>query len=535
MKRKMKPLVYSTISALVISMCSGTAAFAGEYNYTDTSMAVADVIGSLNIREYASEDSQIVGTLFAGSGAEVIGTYGDWSLICSGDVTGYVKTQFLAFGESANALANVYGVPGNLMEANYTGAPVYAKADIYSTVLGTACEGQQLEVISNDGVFAKISLYDGSTGYMALDDLSYVPILDTAVANENYVPQTYTDYSDVTYDVQDEYYGETYYDDVYIPETPEYETEAPMYETDYVPQTYTDYSDVTYDVQDEYYGETYYDDVYIPETPEYETEAPMYETDAPVYETEAPMYETEAPEYETEAPMYETETPEYETEAPEYETETPETEPSIEVSSDDLNLLAAIIYETEAPMYETETPEYETEAPEYETETPETEPSIEVSSDDLNLLAAIIYCEAGNQSREGKVAVGAVVMNRVASSLFPNTIYDVIYQSGQFTPAYSGALANAQSREGKVAVGAVVMNRVASSLFPNTIYDVIYQSGQFTPAYSGALANALANGVPDDCVEAAQAALNGENPVGGALYFNTGSGQGIQIGDHQFY
>lgn len=394
MKRKMKPLVYSTISALVISICSGTAAFAGEYNYTDTSMAVADVIGSLNIREYASEDSQIVGTLFAGSGAEVIGTYGDWSLICSGDVTGYVKTQFLAFGESANALANVYGVPGNLMEANYTGAPVYAKADIYSTVLGTACEGQQLEVISNDGVFAKISLYDGSTGYMALDDLSYVPILDTAVANENYVPQTYTDYSDVTYDVQDEYYGETYYDDVYVPETPEYETEAPM-----------------------------------------------YETDAPVYETEAPMYETEAPEYET-----------------------------------------------EAPMYETETPEYETEAPEYETETPETEPSIEVSSDDLNLLAAIIYCEAGNQSREGKVAVGAVVMNRVASSLFPNTIYDVIYQSGQFTPAYSGALANA-----------------------------------------------LANGVPDDCVEAAQAALNGENPVGGALYFNTGSGQGIQIGDHQFY
>lgn len=380
MKRKMKPLVYSTISALVISICSGTAAFAGEYNYTDTSMAVADVIGSLNIREYASEDSQIVGTLFAGSGAEVIGTYGDWSLICSGDVTGYVKTQFLAFGESANALANVYGVPGNLMEANYTGAPVYAKADIYSTVLGTACEGQQLEVISNDGVFAKISLYDGSTGYMALDDLSYVPILDTAVANENYVPQTYTDYSDVTYDVQDEYYGETYYDDVYIPETPEYETEAPM-----------------------------------------------YETDAPVYETEAPMYETE-------------------------------------------------------------TPEYETEAPEYETETSETEPSIEVSSDDLNLLAAIIYCEAGNQSREGKVAVGAVVMNRVASSLFPNTIYDVIYQSGQFTPAYSGALANA-----------------------------------------------LANGVPDDCVEAAQAALNGENPVGGALYFNTGSGQGIQIGDHQFY
>lgn len=125
-------------------------------------------------------------------------------------------------------------------------------------------------------------------------------------------------------------------------------------------------------------------------------------------------------------------------------------------------------------------------------DTPASEESEETvtsaSADDLNLLAAIIYCEAGNQSREGKVAVGAVVLNRVASVSFPNTIYDVIYQSGQFTPAYSGVLASA-----------------------------------------------LANGVPSDCVEAAQAALNGENPVGGALYFNTGSGRGIKIGAHQFY
>ena len=109
-------------------------------------------------------------------------------------------------------------------------------------------------------------------------------------------------------------------------------------------------------------------------------------------------------------------------------------------------------------------------------------------SSDLNLLAAIIYCEAGNQSREGKVAVGAVVLNRVASASFPNSISEVVYQAGQFTPAYSGALASA-----------------------------------------------LASGVPSDCVEAAQAALNGENPVGGALYFNTGSGTGVKIGAHQFY
>ena len=54
---------------------------------------------------------------------------------------------------------------------------------------------------------------------------------------------------------------------------------------------------------------------------------------------------------------------------------------------------------------------------------------------DKELLAALIFCEAGNQPYEGQVAVGAVVMNRVESASYPNTISEVIYQSGQFTPA----------------------------------------------------------------------------------------------------
>ena len=72
-------------------------------------------------------------------------------------------------------------------------------------------------------------------------------------------------------------------------------------------------------------------------------------------------------------------------------------------------------------------------------------------------------------------------------------------------------------------------------LFPDSISEVIYQSGQFTPAYSGALANVLAAGARSDCYEAAQAALNGGKPVGSCLYFNSGYGQGIQIGYQHFY
>ena len=117
-----------------------------------------------------------------------------------------------------------------------------------------------------------------------------------------------------------------------------------------------------------------------------------------------------------------------------------------------------------------------------------TEAAVNVGNGELDLLAAIIQCEAGGESHTGKVAVGAVIMNRV--------------RSGQF---------------------------------PNTITEVVYQSGQFSPGASGILSSVLSQGARSDCYQAAQEALNGSNPVGGALYFNSGSGRGIQIGNQHFY
>ena len=118
-----------------------------------------------------------------------------------------------------------------------------------------------------------------------------------------------------------------------------------------------------------------------------------------------------------------------------------------------------------------------------------TDTSTSASSSDRELLAGLIYCEAGNQSWDGKVAVGAVVLNRVASSSFASTIKGVIYESGQFSPAGSGWL------------------------------DSVIANGS----------------IPSSCYDAADAALAGENPIGSAMYFNTGSGKGIKIGAHQFY
>lgn len=93
-----------------------------------------------------------------------------------------------------------------------------------------------------------------------------------------------------------------------------------------------------------------------------------------------------------------------------------------------------------------------------------------------------------------------------------------------------------QPYEGQVAVGAVVMNRVNSGGYPNTIAGVIYASGQFTPTRSNRVETLAVNGVNDSCLQAARAAIAGESPVGGAMHFRrAGNHDGIVIGDHVFW
>ena len=62
------------------------------------------------------------------------------------------------------------------------------------------------------------------------------------------------------------------------------------------------------------------------------------------------------------------------------------------------------------------------------------------NSNDVNLLARLIYGEARGEPYTGQVAVGAVVMNRVKNSSFPNTISGVVYQSGSFDVVSDGQI-----------------------------------------------------------------------------------------------
>lgn len=87
----------------------------------------------------------------------------------------------------------------------------------------------------------------------------------------------------------------------------------------------------------------------------------------------------------------------------------------------------------------------------------------------LYWLSRIIYCESGNQSLEGRLAVGNVVMNRVENPRFPNTVYDVIFQRNQFSPASSGSIYRTPSA-GSVLAAKLVMDGakvVKTALFFN--------------------------------------------------------------------
>lgn len=114
--------------------------------------------------------------------------------------------------------------------------------------------------------------------------------------------------------------------------------------------------------------------------------------------------------------------------------------------------------------------------------------AVEASYDEVTILGALIQLEAGNECYDGQVAVGAVVMNRVRSGSYPNSISDVVYQRGQFS----------------------VRDRVAG---------------------------VAAGGVKSSCLQAAQQAINGTDNTGGALQFapvSSGRG-GVVIGNHVFY
>ena len=421
------------ISAATIAACSILTALPvyADDTYSDdvwAYRAVANVVEAVNIRAAASEDSTIVGYLTTAASADVIERGETWSLVISGGVEGYVRNDCLAFGEDAKNLAGVYGSEG--VKTYWDGVSLFAAPDGSSEVLATVSAGKEYEVLSNDGSWVEVQMDDATVAYVPVEDVMETTILDKAVSTGDAYGSVSGSSNSGSYDSS---YSDMSYDD------------GSSYSDSYSDSSYSDssydsyddgssYSDNSYDTSyDSSYSDTSYDDGSSYTDSSYDT---SYD-DGSSYDTSYDNSYTDSS----------------------YDDGSSYTDSSSDTSYDDSS------------------------------SSDTTDTSTSASSSDRELLAGLIYCEAGNQSWDGKVAVGAVVLNRVASSSFASTIKGVIYESGQFSPAGSGWL------------------------------DSVIANGS----------------IPSSCYDAADAALAGENPIGSAMYFNTGSGKGIKIGAHQFY
>ena len=92
------------------------------------------------------------------------------------------------------------------------------------------------------------------------------------------------------------------------------------------------------------------------------------------------------------------------------------------------------------------------------------------NQEDLFWLSRVIYAESGNQSLEGKMAVGNVVMNRVKHPSFPSTIEGVLAQKNQFTTYQSGKLAYRTPNENSVIAAKLVLDGGVVEEVKNALY-----------------------------------------------------------------
>ena len=502
--RMLTALLCSTL--LTAAAGSGTVFAAGnafgidEINWTDEdweSIAMTNddtVETGAVIRTQADAESPAAGYLYRGTAVKVVNKGEEWTEVVSGKVSGFVKNEYLAFGDAARGLAAHYGKQG--VAANWNEVSIYNAADGTSSVSGTADSGALFGLVEDNGHWITVQKGKEEAGYVSEEDVTRVLLVDTAVPAEG------EDDADVLTDMtaapapESTGYAEA-------PAEAQDTAEASYAEGSYTEDSYMDgsYAGNAYEEapadssaagQETASGSETYEKTTVSDDP---TIQALY--DAYIEAQNAAMNCTSAEDAQTKADAATAAWNAYLAACNGTSAASAAAGTSAASSADQTQASAPA--DTAAADQTTYTDTSAQAGAADETASAQTDNSAVTAAatninsgsyagySDLDLLAAIIWCEAGNQPYDGMVAVGQVVMNRVHSSSFPNTVAEVLNQPGQFTPASSGVLQSA-----------------------------------------------LAAGINASCYSAAQDALNGAAPVAGyPLYFNTHSGS-VKLGAHYF-
>ena len=544
-------------AAHVMCVLTGTHAMAGqdairidmtEGNndaWANIAMANDDTVETgANIRKSAGTDGEIAGFLYRGGAVYVLNKGDEWSEVTSGNVTGYIRNEYLTFGEEAKGLAEYYGSYG--VKASWNDVNIFSDESGDARIIHTAGDGDTFRLIGKNGRWMQLQAGADHTAYVPAEDVSVVMVVDSAVAVDELKDDTedsvftevagaaqsygssdgeasYEEASNVYASEEDGGSTQTY-DDAAYASSYEETSYAQEYTEDYSgsSQSGETYTDTSYDAgagssQESYtapevttavntqgsasdlaaQAQTLYQQ-YLTAQAAADAAVSSGAGEQAINDTAAAAvtaYNTylKAQNLADEA-AWGVSSQSAQTASSSSDTSydnaqsSGNTQTQQEYIVPEQDTVDGVSYDTSWQETYDDTSSNDTSSYTEETSSSSDTGSSAGSVSDLELLAALIYCEAGNQPYEGQVAVGAVVMNRVRSGSFPNSIYEVINQSGQFTPSYTGVLAAA-----------------------------------------------LANGSGSGYTGAASEAMAGSDPTGGCLYFNNHQGSGLHIGDHWFF
>lgn len=207
MKRRHKFFTYCMIGTL--SLVGGTATakaeeipiaginlsledfFQSEYDTLDIKkiltsnseeLAFAKVSSYVNIRSTGSEEGEILGKLYNNSAATILEKSGEWYKVKSGNVTGYIKAEFLVTGIEAEQLANE--VQTRIAKVTTTTLKVREKASTDATILTLVANGDELVVKKELDGWVKVELEESKEGYLSAEYVELKSAFEEAVSIE---------------------------------------------------------------------------------------------------------------------------------------------------------------------------------------------------------------------------------------------------------------------------------------------------------------------------------------------------------------
>lgn len=142
-----------------------------------TNIGIANVEGNLNVRKEASASAEIVGKMTENAACEILGTEGEWTKITSGEVEGYVKSEYLLSGDEAVEVAKSQII--KVAKVNTNCLRVREEASTDADILSLVGTGEELTVVEALDGWLKVSV-DNEEGYISADYAEVYETIKTA-------------------------------------------------------------------------------------------------------------------------------------------------------------------------------------------------------------------------------------------------------------------------------------------------------------------------------------------------------------------